>query len=104
MIISGRFVEPLCGVTNHRFSGDSSRREVSQENEGFTSQVDFTESGTEGANLEFPSGILWQSSVTSTCDLVGGPVGSSTLQPPAAEGFTPLCSINPTDPYNKPPI
>ena len=45
-----------------------------------TSQVDFTE----------------QSSVTSTCDLVGGPVGSSTLQPPAAEGFTPLCSINPT--------
>ena len=61
-----------------------------------SSQVDFTESGTEGANLEFPKGILWQSSVTSTCDLVRGPRGSSTLQPPAAEGFTPLCSINPT--------
>ena len=30
---SGRFVEPLRGVTNNRFSGDSSRRELSQENE-----------------------------------------------------------------------
>ena len=34
-----------------------------------TSFVDFTESGTEGANLEFPSGILWRSSVTSINDL-----------------------------------
>ena len=31
--------------------------------------VDFTESGTFGANLEFPKGILWRSSVTSMNDL-----------------------------------
>ena len=52
---------------------------------------------SEGANLEFPSGIPWQSSVTSTCDLVGGPVGSSTLQPPAAEGFMEHSGVNPTE-------
>ena len=32
-VASGRFVEPLCGVTNHRFYGDSSRRELSQQND-----------------------------------------------------------------------
>ena len=31
-LVGGRFVEPLRGVTNHRFSGDSSSRELSPEN------------------------------------------------------------------------
>lgn len=30
---SGRFVEPLSGVTNHRFSGDNSFQELSQKSE-----------------------------------------------------------------------
>ena len=31
--------------------------------------VDFTESGTFGANLEFPSGILWRSSSARTTSM-----------------------------------